>query len=63
MPVQTKEQHMEDLKETMDKVTERILALEIKVMNNHKELMNKIKTIKRKTDEALELAKKKMNLK
>ena len=42
----------------MDKVTESITALEIKMMNNHKELMNKIETVKRKTDEALELAKK-----
>ena len=42
MPVQTKEQHFKDLKETMDKVTESISALEIKMMNNHKELMNKI---------------------
>ena len=42
----------------MDKVTESIRALEIKMMNNHKELMNKIETIKKKTDEALQLAKK-----
>ena len=42
----------------MDKVTESITALEIKMMNNHKELMNKIETVERKTDEALQLAKK-----
>ena len=53
MPVQAK-----DLKETMDKVTESITALEIKMMNNHKELMNKIETVKRKTDKAIQLAKK-----
>ena len=53
MPVQAKY-----LKETMDKVTESITALEIKMMNNHKELMNKIETVKRKTDKALQLAKK-----
>ena len=58
MPVQTKEQNLKDLKETMDKVTESISALEIKMMNNHKELMNNIETIKKKTDEALQLAKK-----
>ena len=59
MPVQTKEKHFKDLKKTMDKVTERTSALEIKMMNNHKELMNKIETVeKKKTDEALQLAKK-----
>ena len=58
MPVQTKEQHFTDPKETMDKVTERISALEIKMMNNHKELMNKIETVEIKTDEALQLAEK-----
>ena len=58
MPVQTKEKHFKDLKKTMDKVTERISALEIKMMNNHKELMNKIETVEKKTDEALQLAKK-----
>ena len=42
----------------MEKVTESISALEIKMMNNHKELMNNIETIKKKTDEALQLAKK-----
>lgn len=39
MSVQTK-QHFKDLKETMDKVTESMTALEIKMMNNHKELKN-----------------------
>ena len=58
MPVQTKEQNLKDLKETMDKVMESISALEIKMMNNHKELMNNIETVKKKTDEALQLAKK-----
>ena len=42
----------------MEKVTESISALEIKMMNNHKELMNKIETVEKKTDEALQLAKK-----
>ena len=42
----------------MDKVMESITALEIKMMKNHKGLMNKTETIKRKTDEALQLAKK-----
>ena len=32
----------------MDKVTERTSALEIKMMNNHKELMNKIETVEKK---------------
>ena len=45
MPVQTKEQHFKDLKETM---TESISALETKMMNKHKELMNKIETVERK---------------
>ena len=61
MPVQTKEQHFKDLKETMDKVMESIplvTALQIKMMDNHKELMNKIETVKKKTDKALQLAKK-----
>ena len=58
MPVQTKEKHFKDLKKTMDKVTENISALEIKMMNNHKELMNKIETVEKKTDKALQLAKK-----
>ena len=58
MRVQTKEQHFKDLKETMDKVTESITALEIKMMNNHKELMNEIEAVERKTDEALQLTKK-----
>ena len=53
MPVQTKEQHFKDLKETMDKVTESITALEVKMMNNHKELVNKIETVERNTDQAL----------
>ena len=48
MPVQTKEKHFKDLKKTMDKVTENISALEIKMMNNHKELMNKIETVEKK---------------
>ena len=56
--VQTKEQHFKDLKETMDKVTESIRALETKMRSNHKELMNKIETVGKKTDEALQLAKK-----
>ena len=38
MPVQIKEQHFKDHKETMDKVMESISALENKMMNNHKEL-------------------------
>ena len=42
----------------MNKVTESITALEIKMINNHKELMNKTVTVERKTDEALQLAKK-----
>ena len=58
MPVQSKKQHFKDLKETMDKVMESITALEIKMMKNHKELMNKTETFKRKKDEALQLAKK-----
>ena len=57
MPVQTKE-HFKDLKEAMDKVTESITALEMKMMNNHKELMNKIEAVERKTDKALQLTKK-----
>ena len=58
MPVQTKEQHFKELKGTMDKVTENINALEIKMMKNHKELMNKTETVERKTDKALQQAKK-----
>ena len=42
----------------MDKVTESITALKIKMMNNRKELMNKIETVKRKTDKAIQLANK-----
>ena len=42
----------------MDKVMESISALEIKMMNNHKELMNKIESVKKTTDKALQLAKK-----
>ena len=48
MPVQAKEKHFKDLKKKMDKVTERTSALEIKMMNNHKELMNKIETVEKK---------------
>ena len=48
MPVQTKEKHFKDLKKAMDKVTERISALEIKMMKNHRELMNKIETVEKK---------------
>ena len=59
MPVQTKEQNLKDLKETMDKVTESISALETKMMNNHKELQNKIETKEKKTDEALQTSKEK----
>ena len=61
MPVQTKEQHFKDLKETMNKVTESITALEIKMMNNHTELMNKIEIIKKKTHKALRKKKLKIN--
>ena len=53
MPVQTKEQHFKELKESMDKVTESITAIEIKMMNNHKKLINNIETIERKTDKLL----------
>ena len=42
----------------MNKVTESITALEIKMMNNHKALVNKTETVEKKTDEALQLAKK-----
>ena len=42
----------------MDKVMESISELEIKMVKNHKELMNKIETVEKKTDEALQLAKK-----
>ena len=59
MLVQTKEQHFTDPKETMDKMTKNISSLEIKMMKNHKELINKIKTVEKKTVEALQLAKKK----
>ena len=55
MPVQTKEQHFKDLKETM---AESISALETKMMNKHKELMNKIETVEKKNRQALQLAKK-----
>ena len=41
-----KEQHFKYLKETMDKLMD---TLKIKMMNNQKELMNKIETLKRKT--------------
>ena len=44
---------MPDLKEIMGKVADSITALEIKMMSNHKELMNKIETVKRKTYKAL----------
>ena len=44
---------MPDLKETMDKVADSITALEIKMMSNHKELMNETETVKRKTYKAL----------
>ena len=44
---------MPDLKETMDKVADSITALEIKMMSNHKELLNEIETVKRKTYKAL----------
>ena len=53
-----KKQHFKDLKGTMNKVTESITALEIKMMNNHKALVNKTETVEKKTDEALQLAKK-----
>ena len=43
----------------MEKVTDSISALETKMMNNHKTLMNKVETINRKMDKALHLAKKK----
>ena len=56
MPVQTKEQKFKELKETMDKVTKSINALEIKMTSNHKKLMNKFETVEKKTDEALQLA-------
>ena len=42
----------------MNKVTESITALKIKMMNNHKALVNKTETVEKKTDEALQLAKK-----
>ena len=42
----------------MDKVTNSITVLQIKMMNSHKELINKNKTVERKADEALQLAKK-----
>ena len=42
----------------MNKVTESITALEIKMMNSHKALVNKTETVEKKTDEALQLAKK-----
>ena len=59
MPVQTKEQHFTDPKETMDKVTKSISALEIKMMNNHKELMNKIGSVKKKNRQSTTTSKEK----
>ena len=38
-------------------MTESITVIKIKMMSNHKELMNKIETVVRKTDEALPLEK------
>ena len=38
-------------------MTESITVIKIKMMSNHKELMNKIETVVRKTDEALQLEK------
>ena len=55
MPVQTKEQHFKELKESLDKVTESITAIEIKMMNNQKKLINNIETVERKTDKLLQL--------
>ena len=43
----------------MDKMTKNISSLEIKMMKNHKELINEIETVEKKTDEALQPAKKK----
>ena len=57
MPAQTKG-YFKDLKELMDKVMDCNTALEIKMMNNHKELVHKIETNERKIDKALQLAKK-----
>ena len=37
---------------------EGISALEIKMINNHQKLMKKIETVEKKTDKAIELAKK-----
>ena len=56
MPVQTKEQHFKDLKETM---TEIISALETKMMNKHKELMNKIETVEKKNRQSTTTSKEK----
>ena len=58
MPVQIKEQHFKDHKETMDKVMESISALENKMMNKHKELQNKIETLEKKQTKHYKLAKK-----
>ena len=38
-------------------MTESITVIKIKMMSNHKELMNKIETVERKTEEALQLEK------
>ena len=59
MLVQTKEQHFTDPNETMDKMKKNISSLEVKMIKNYKELINKIKTVEKKTVEALQLAKKK----
>ena len=59
MPVQTKEKHFKRPQRNNGKVTNSISALETKMMNNHKTLMNKVETINRKMDKALHLAKKK----
>ena len=38
-------------------MTESITVIKIKMMSNHKELMNKIETVERKTEEAIQLEK------
>ena len=44
---------MPNLKETMDKVADSITALEIKMMSNHKELMNKIENCQEKNIQSI----------
>ena len=58
MPPQNNQQQFKELKDLLMQMNEKILGLEMKITDNHKELLERINRVEEKSSEALVLAQK-----